>query len=98
MTTTTLVVLVILAMLAIGIIIFVIKQSIASKEYDVEYVQDAEYDEENAVLTFKGGRTGETRRFTGSCTVWHYENGRSCDVFLERQLSEIWHYCKRNNK
>ena len=40
------------------------------------------------------GDRQEICKFYGSCTVWHYPNGRRCSTLLECRLSELWTLAK----
>lgn len=62
------------------------------KEFSPELIQDAKYDKETEILSFKGGHTGKEYKFRGSCTVWRNMSGERMDTLMEGKLLDIWKY------
>lgn len=62
------------------------------EEFTPSAVKNFVYDKKSNIMSFVGARTGKVYAFIGSCTVWHDMNGHRLDVFMERRLSDIYHY------
>ena len=69
-----------------------------NKEFGANHVTDIHYDPKHEVLQFKGGRSGTSYAYRGSCTVWFHMDGTRCHTTLEMSLSEIWHKWKYEQK